>query len=304
MEIIKRDINIDFLSKIKLAKIISGVMILAGLISLVIHKGPNLGIEFKGGTIVQLKFGTAEDLGDIRTALGSINLGTAEIKEFGTPFDILITTEIQDDIANVSSGIKNALDSQFPSNTITVERIDFVGPKIGSELVSSTIISIGLALIFLMIYISWRFEFKFALGAVVALVHDVVIVVGVFSILNKEITLAIVAALLTIVGYSLNDTIVVSDRIRENLKLLKRENFRYIINTSLNQTLSRTVITSVTTLLVVIILFIWGGEVIRDLALALIIGITVGTYSSIFVATPLVLAYHDWQENKKKGKAN
>ncbi|MCP4725889.1 MAG: protein translocase subunit SecF [bacterium] len=302
MELINKNVNIDFLGKRKQAMIVSASLILIGLISLIIHGGPNLGIEFKGGTQVQLKFATAESIGDIRDALGSANLGNSEIKGLDNQEDILITTEQQEDIALVSENIATALRERFPSNTISIERIEAVGPKIGSELVANTLKAIGLALIFLVIYVSWRFEFKFALGAVSALVHDVIITVGLFSLLNREITLAIVAALLTIVGYSLNDTIVVSDRIRENLKLMRKEKFFDIINRSLNQTLSRTIITSLTTLIVVLILFIWGGEIIRDFALALIIGISIGTYSSIFVATPIVVKYHDWQESKKVRK--
>ncbi len=299
MELISRNVNIDFLSLRKKAVILSAALILIGLISLIINGGPNLGIEFKGGSQVQLKFETAESIGDIRDALSSADFGNSEIKSMDSDEDILITTEQQDDIARVSEDIAASLRERFPSNTITVERYEGIGPKIGSELVSKTLKAIGLALIFLVIYVSWRFEFKFAIGAVTALVHDLVITIGFLSLLNREITIAIVATLLTIVGYSLNDTIVVSDRIRENLKVMRKEKFFDIINRSLNQTLSRTIITSLTTLIVVLILFIWGGEIIRDFALALIIGISIGTYSSIFVATPIVVKYHDWQESKK-----
>ncbi len=307
MELIRRDINFDFLSKRKQAVMLSMVLILAGLISLVIHGGPDLGIEFTGGVLVELHFENAEDIADIRDALSDINLGNSEIKVFGTPNDILITTEQLESIGSqdnsqLSASIIQAFSNRFQGNTVTESRVESIGPKIGEELVGSTVSSIALALVFLMIYISWRFEFKFAIGAVVALMHDVLITVGMFSILGKEITLPIVAALLTIIGYSLNDTIVVSDRIRENLKVLRRENFNDIINRSLNQTLSRTVITSLTTLMVVVILFIWGSEVIKDFSLALIIGVSIGTYSSLFVATPIVVKYHEMQEAKKKLK--
>jgi len=300
MELIKRDINIDFLSKQKFAAIISATLIIIGLFSLVIHGGPNYGIDFKGGTLVQLRFETPVAIGDIRSALSEINLGDSEIKQFGDAREILIRTEILEEIEGVSDNIMEILRERFSGNAIELERIETVGPKIGGELIQAAIFSIGLALFFLIIYISWRFEFKFALGAIVALVHDVLITIGIFSVLNKEITLSIVAALLTIVGYSLNDTIVVSDRIRENLKVLRRQDFYTIINRSLNQTLSRTIITSVTTLIVVLILFIWGGEVIKDFAFALIVGVTIGTYSSVFVAIPIVVKYYDWREGKKR----
>jgi len=300
MELIKQDISIDFLSKRKTAVYFSIFLIVIGLISLIVHKGPNFGLDFTGGTQVQLNFEKPESVGNIRDALGTINLGTSEIKTFGNANEILITTEQKEETTNFSENITTVLSQYFPDNTIIIDRIENVGARIGEELRNKAVFSIGLALLFLIIYISWRFEFKFAIGAIIALMHDVFITVGFFSIFNKEITLPIVAALLTIVGYSLNDTIVVSDRIRENLKLLRREAYHIIINRSLNQTLSRTIITSLTTLIVVIILYISGSEIIKDFAFALIIGVTIGTYSSVFVATPIVVAYNDWQERKKR----
>ncbi|KPK96191.1 preprotein translocase subunit SecF [bacterium SM23_31] len=300
MELIKQDINIDFLSKRKAAAYFSIFLIAVGLISLIAHGGPNFGLDFTGGTQVQLNFEKPESVGNIRDALGTINLGTSEIKTFGNANEILITTEQKEETTNFSENITTVLSQYFPDNTIIIDRIENVGARIGEELRNKAVFSIGLALLFLIIYISWRFEFKFAIGAIIALMHDVFITVGFFSIFNKEITLPIVAALLTIVGYSLNDTIVVSDRIRENLKLLRREAYHIIINRSLNQTLSRTIITSLTTLIVVIILYISGSEIIKDFAFALIIGVTIGTYSSVFVATPIVVAYNDWQERKKR----
>ncbi|MFC1730327.1 protein translocase subunit SecF [candidate division KSB1 bacterium] len=302
MELIKRDIDIDFLSKTRTAFMLSGALILIGLISLLVRGGPNYGIDFKGGTLVQVVFDQEVAIGDIRTALSSLDLGNSEIKEFGSPRDILIRTEMLEEQARISENIMSVLRDSYSNNTIQLERVETVGPKIGGELIRAAVFSIGLALFFLIIYISWRFEFKFALGAIAALIHDVIITVGIFSLLNKEITLAIVAALLTIVGYSLNDTIVVSDRIRENLKVLRKQDFYTIINRSLNQTLSRTIITSVTTLIVVIILFIWGGEVVKDFAFALIVGVSIGTYSSVFVATPIVVKYRDWREARAKAR--
>ena len=300
MEFIKQDVNIDFLGKRKAGLIFSLIVIGIGLVSLLMRGGPNFGLDFTGGTEVQLHFENPVEIGTIRTALNSVNLGNSEIKTFGSPNEIIITTELLEEIVNVSDAVLEVLRNDFPGNIISIQSTESVGPRIGNELKYQAVISIILSLIFLIIYISWRFEFKFAIGAIAALVHDVLVTIGMFSLLNKEITLAIVAALLFIVGYSLNDTIVVSDRIRENLKLLRRENFHTIVNRSLNQTLSRTIITSLTTLMAVFIIFLLGSEIIKDFALALIVGVTIGTYSSIFVATPIVVSYHDQQESKKK----
>lgn len=302
MEFIKRDIDIDFLSKLRFGLMLSLSLIAIGIISLIARGGPNYGIDFRGGTIVQLSFEQPVAIGEIRSALSRVGLGDSEIKEFGDPKDILVRTSMLEELQHVSDNILNVMRERFSGNTVVLERVETVGPKIGGELIRSAVFSILIALFFLIIYISWRFEFKFALGAIIALIHDVVITVGIFSLVNKEITLAIIAALLTIVGYSLNDTIIVCDRIRENLKVLRREPFRTIINRSVNQTLSRTIITSMTTLLVVVILFIWGGEVIKDFAFALIIGVSIGTYSSIFIAAPVVVYYHDWREVRRKAR--
>ena len=300
MEFIKRDINFDFLAHRKKAYRLSLVVIGIGLVSLLFQRGPNFGLDFTGGTQIQLHFSEPVEIGELRSSLTAIELESSEIKTFGDPNEILITTDQLDVVSNISDTLVAVLRSQFPDNTITIRRTGSVGPRIGNELKYQAIVSIVVSLIFLIIYISIRFQFKFALGAIAALVHDVLITMGIFSVLNKEITLVIVAALLFIVGYSLNDTIVVSDRIRENLKILRRENFHAVINKSLNQSLNRTIITSLTTLIAVIVIYVLGGEIIKDFALALIIGVTVGTYSSIFVATPIVVTYHDRQEKKKK----
>lgn len=302
MKLIKSDVNIDFLGMQRTAFFISLTLIMLGLIFMVLRGGPNYGIEFEGGTLIHVNFESPVSVGEIRDALSTIGLGDSEIKEFGSPNDVMIRTELQEGQETAYDMIKSAINARFPENPVDDDRVSIenVGPKIGAELIRSTIMAILLAIFFLVIYISWRFEFKFALGAIAALMHDIFITLGVFSIVNKEISLAIVAALLTILGYSLNDTIVVSDRIRENNKVMRRDNFHNIINRSLNQTLSRTIITSLTTLIVLVTLFIWGGEVLKDFAFALIVGVIIGTYSSIFVATPIVVKYHDWKENKKK----
>ncbi|MCH7675200.1 protein translocase subunit SecF [candidate division KSB1 bacterium] len=295
--------NFNFIGKRKIARIFSIALILIGVGSLIIQGGPKLGIDFTGGTSLRLRFEKGVPIGDVRSAIASLGIGNAEIKNFGDSADILIRVQEQETSgAGITDAIKAELSKVFPDNPYVERSKDSVGPKIGAELRTKTITSILIALVGMLIYITWRFEFKFAVGAIVALFHDVIITLGVFSILQLEISLPIIAAFLTIVGYSLNDTIVVFDRIRENLKVLRRETYESIVNTSLNQSLTRTIITSLTTLIVVLILYFFGGSVIHNFAFALIIGVIIGTYSSIFVASPIVI---DWElrSQEKKSKA-
>ncbi len=295
--------NFNFIGKRKIARIFSTALILIGVGSLIIQGGPKLGIDFTGGTSLRLRFEKGVPIGDVRSAIASLGIGNAEIKNFGDSADILIRVQEQETSgAGITDAIKAELSKVFPDNPYVERSKDSVGPKIGAELRTKTITSILIALVGMLIYITWRFEFKFAVGAIVALFHDVIITLGVFSILQLEISLPIIAAFLTIVGYSLNDTIVIFDRIRENLKVLRRETYESIVNTSLNQSLTRTIITSLTTLIVVLILYFFGGSVIHNFAFALIIGVIIGTYSSIFVASPIVI---DWElrSQEKKSKA-
>jgi len=295
--------NFNFLANRKKARIFSIALILIGVGSLIIQGGPKLGIDFTGGTSLGLQFEKGVLIGDIRSAIAGLGIGNAEIKNFGNSTDILIRVQEQETSgAGITDAIKAELSKVFPDNPYVERSKDSVGPKIGAELRTKTITSILIALVGMLIYITWRFEFKFAVGAIVALFHDVIITLGVFSILQLEISLPIIAAFLTIVGYSLNDTIVIFDRIRENLKVLRRETYESIVNTSLNQSLTRTIITSLTTLIVVLILYFFGGSVIHNFAFALIIGVIIGTYSSIFVASPIVI---DWElrSQEKKSRA-
>lgn len=291
--------DFDLIGKRKIALIFSSVLILIGLVSLVIQKGPNYGIDFLGGTAVELRFEQAPAIGDVRTAVGNAGFSNAEIKNFGQEIEVLIRVEEQS--PGTKEAIIKAVSAAFPGNPFEVRYAEIVGPKIGSELKTSMIGAILFALALILIYISIRFQFIFAVGAIAALFHDVLITLGIFSVLRLELTLAIIAAFLTIVGYSLNDTIVVFDRIRENLKILRRDSYEVIINKSINQSLTRTLVTSLTTLMVVSILFFFGGRVIRDFAFALIIGVLIGTYSSIFIASPILV---EWQKRRelKKGR--
>lgn len=367
------NLNIDFISKRKMAYIISGTLILLGLLSLT-FRGLELGIDFKGGTDIALKFDDPINISEIRTELEQLGLGNIEVKTFGGESGILVRTELQsipsaiyndvissiqhsilgfepnsqlsisDSTANsvtfhfadvqnankvdaklqndgyqtsrlddnniiirvgIADWIEEALRSEMPNNHFVVQKEDIVGPKIGSELKRDSIISVVLALAGILIYLGFRFKFVFALGAVVALFHDVLITLGVFALfhgiipgLNLEISISVVAAFLTIVGYSINDTVVVFDRVRENIKIHKTAPLEENMNGAINKTMRRTIVTSLTTLFVVVVLLIFGGDVLRGFAFALTLGILVGTYSSVFVASPFVFEYVQRTKNK------
>ena len=313
MELIKKQTHIDFMGKFKTALMISGLLILAGIASIAVHGGLKFGIDFEGGTLVQLKFPEAPSIDSIRSALkkidvpdrasGSesttIDLSGSTIQEFGAPDTILIRAQSADgELKEMGTLIANELKKKGFSGII-IERVEMVGPKVGKDLRLKAMLSILYAIIGIVLYISWRFEFQYAIAAIIALIHDVLITMGAFSVLDKEFTLVVVAAFLTIIGYSLNDTIVVFDRIRENTRRRSKESLSDTINTSINQTLSRTLLTSGTTLLVVAALFFLGGEIIHDFSFALLIGVVVGTYSSIFIAS-VFLVYWESRAHPKR----
>ena len=281
--------NIDFISKTKITFFISLVIILLGISSLIIKKGPNLSIDFVGGTVIQVATSKEININELRNLVSKTILKKSEVTEItglniNQQFRIKTNLKIEN-----TTEISNAILKSLSNYTPEVRAIESVGPKVGKELQFQAMYAIGLALLMLMIYIGFRFDIFYSLGSVVAIVHDVLITLGIFSLLNLEIDLSIVAAFLTIVGYSLNDTIVIFDRFRENSHKDLKLSLNELANLSLNQTLSRTIITSLTTLTVVVILFFVGGEIIKYFAFALIIGVIVGTYSSIFVASPFML---------------
>jgi preprotein translocase subunit SecF len=296
------DTNIDFVGRRKVALIISAVLILAGLTSLLIQGGPNLSIDFRGGSIVELRITPAVPIGEIRQILADADMGAPGVQEFGEPEELLIylATNATRGVDDTSPTVAAVVTAALPDHEVELRREETVGPKIGSELRTAAINSVFVALFLIVIYISFRFVFHFGIAAVSALVHDVTLTLGLFSILDKEISLTILAAFLTIIGYSLNDTIVVFDRIRENMGMRRKESYEGVINKSINETLGRTLITSVTTLLVASILFFAGGAVIHDFAFALMIGVIVGTYSSIFVASPVLIAWYNWRSSDRK----
>jgi len=290
-ELIK-NVNIDFLGKRKLAGMISGATILAGLISLVLHGGPLYSIDFEGGSEIQVLFTESTSVEEVRTVLSEIGYGDATIRGFGSEDEFLIHVKTSTRSEEQVNTIREALAS-IHGGSYEIRRLETVGPKIGKELRGDMISAVLIAMAGIVIYISIRFQFMYAIGAIVALAHDILITLGLFSLLNLEISLTVLAAFLFIVGYSLNDTIVVFDRVRENAKEKRHDSFESVLNISLNQTLNRTIITSLTTMTVVLILLFFGGEVIKPFAFALTVGLVVGTYSSIFVASALVV---DWQK--------
>lgn len=286
--------RIDFISKRKSAYIISSTVFLVGIVSIFLRGGLNLGIDFKGGTSIAVRFEKDISTEEIREALTGIGMGGSEIRDFGPRNEFVIYVEQQRGISasEMARMVEEAISKSLSEVQYEILSIDSVGPRIGEELRKAAVLAILLALLLTLIYIGWRFEFVFSVGAIAALFHDVLITLGIFSLLNFEISLKEIAAFLTIVGYSLNDTIVVYDRIRENLKVLRSDDLASIMNRSINQCLSRTVVTSLTTFVVVLILFLFGSEVIKGFAFAMLVGVVVGTYSSVFVASPVVL---EWQ---------
>lgn len=300
MEFIKPGTHFDFVGKMKIAIGISVALIIISILSVVWHGGLNFGIDFAGGTIIQVKFTKTAPADVIRKSFQGIHIDDAIIQEIGQ--DEVIVRTNQPMTKELQTKVGEALTGQFGAGNFDIRRIEFVGPKVGKDLTNKAILAIVFAWIGMLIYIAWRFEFRYALGAITALIHDTIIVVGVLSLLNKEFTLTIVAALLTIIGYSVNDTIVVFDRIRENRKKDLKRRLGEIINSSVNETLSRTILTAFTVFLVLVALFFLGGPVIHDFAFALLVGIFVGTYSSIFIASPIVLLFENIQLSKMKRK--
>ena len=279
--------NINFVSKFKKANIISIIIFILSII-LISFKGLNYGIDFKGGTLIELRTETSIDTSLIRESLKSMNLGDVNVKKFGKKGDYLLKVEQKN--SNNSSlipEIKKTL-SDYLNTEVDFRRVENVGPKVSSELLQSSVIAITLALAAMLFYIWVRFEWQFSVGSIIALFHDVTITLGIFSLLSLEINLSIIAAVLTIVGYSMNDTVVIYDRIRENLLKYNKISISDIANLSINETLARTIITSVTTLLALFSIYILGGEILRGFSFAMILGVIIGTYSSIFVASPIL----------------
>lgn len=349
MEFIKPGINIDFIGKRKIAFIMSVTLIIVTILLLIWRGGPNYGVDFSGGILIQVKMGSPHSPASIKEALRPLQLQDSIIQEFGEKGELEYLIRLRDieiESSNLSDDVEKILNDQFGED-VDIRRVEMVGPKVGKDLRQKALFAIFYAILFIAIYISGRFELKwlmsivmaislafvvyiassfgvsvtwliivalivtiglcwilqlkYAMGAIIALIHDVTITIGAFAITDREVSLAIIAALLTIVGYSLNDTIVVFDRIRENLRRFRKRRLDDVLNASINETLSRTILTSTTTLIVVLALFVLGGGVIHDFAFALLIGVVVGTYSSVFVASPIILVW-EGRFNERRNK--
>lgn len=286
--------NIDFMGKRRIAFAVSGVLVLIGLISMIqIGKGAaNLGIDFAGGTAVQLKFENPIGIEEARRALGKHGLQDAELQEFTLDNKLLIRVKTEDTIEQkIAEQIVQVFALEFSGNTFVIDSSTEIGPTIGHRLQQDALLAITISLIGIIIYVATRFELRFGVAAAIATFHDVLAVLGIYFILDKEITLLVVTALLTLAGYSLTDSVVVFDRIRENLRARRRDSIAAIINKGINQVLSRTLVTTLTVVLVLVPLTMFGGEVLHDFSLALLLGVIIGTYSSVFVASPLLLVW-------------
>ncbi len=305
MRLFKTVTTFDFMGKRQIAVIFSAILLIISIASLAIQ-GLKLGIDFTGGTLIEVGYQQEADLEKIRTALGGAGFGDSIVQHFGTNKDVLIrlAPQEQQSSAEISNQVVAVLNAD-QTEKIDLRRVEFVGPQVGDELTEDGGLAMLYALIFILIYVGFRFEYRFALGSIFALIHDVLITVGMFSIFQIEFDLPVLAAVLAVIGYSLNDTIVVFDRIRENFRKIRKGSSTDVINTSLNQTLSRTIITSFTTILVLMALFIFGGEIIHGFTLALLIGVGIGTYSSIYVASTSILmlgiSKQDLMPVKKEG---
>lgn len=311
--------NYDFVKVRRRAILGSVIIILAGFASIALHRGLETSIDFAGGALVEIGLQNAVPVHDVRNIMSGAGFKDAEITRFGTEPNYLIKvkgtgTEALGDSAASAAGstdhlsaetkvakkIKDALSAGIAGQTVTVRRVETVGPKIGGELRKAAFWAVIYSLIGILIYVSWRFQFRFAVAAIIATMHDVLVMLAFFSFAGLEISTSGIAAILTIVGYSLADTVVVFDRIRENLGLRRREDFGTLINTSINETLSRTIITSGTVMLTLVALLVFGGAVIREFSLAMTVGIVAGTYSSIFIAAPILLEWQMWKPTKQK----
>ena len=296
---IKKDLKINFLRVKNIATILSILAIISSLFFLV-YKNLNFGIDFKGGTLIEIKKEKELSIAEIRSQLSELNIGDIQIQTFGSDDIILIRIENSTNLTTNADMSSIELIRSSLGNNVIIQRTEIVGPKVSSELIQKGIIAIIIAVLLMLFYIWIRFEWQFSIGAVTALIHDVMITMGIFSFLQIEFNLSIIAALLTIIGYSMNDTVVVYDRIRENLRKYKQMNIFDLINQSLNETMSRTLLTSVTTLLALFSLYFLGGEVLKGFTLAMIIGVFIGTYSSVFIASQIILYLNvkrDWSKN-------
>jgi len=295
-------VNVDWMKRRHVAFLFSGACVLISIVSLVLHGGPRYGVDFTGGSLVEILVSPPVHADQVRSSVDQAGYRGSEIQALSRPGQFLIRVESRPGHANPGPAIQNAVQQAHPGSKVEVLRVESVGPRVGGELRGAAIKAIFFALGFILIYVGIRYDWRYSLGAVAALFHDVFITLGALSLANKEITLTVVAALLTIAGYSINDTIVVFDRIRERSKTLRRESPPTIMNIAINETLSRTIITSFTVFLTVLALYTLGGEVIHDFAFAMLVGVVFGTYSSVYVASGLALEVQLWLDRSIQGR--
>jgi preprotein translocase subunit SecF len=301
MELIRHDTRFDFIGKKKFTLWISAIAILISFGSVFFHGGLRYGVDFSGGLVAEIKFSKPVDVSELRSATEAIGLKDAVVQKFGGENEFLIRVEkSSSDLEAMSKSIQTSLQEQFKGKPLEIRRVEVVGPKVGKDLKTKAMWAVGLAFVAILIYVAFRFhEFAYGLGGIVALFHDVVVTFGAISIFNIEFSLNVLAVILTIIGFSINDTIVIFDRVRENIKKMRKETLVTIFNVSINETLGRTILTTGTVMMVVLILFFFAGEVIHDFTIALIVGLITGTYSTVYIASPVVLL---WEQNISKGK--
>jgi preprotein translocase subunit SecF len=301
MELIPHDTRYDFIGKKKITLWISALAILISIGSVILHGGLRLGVDFAGGLVAEIKFSKPVDISEVRDATDAIGLNDAVVQKFGGENEFLIRVEkTTGDLEAISKTIQTSLQDRFKDGSLEIRRVEVVGPKVGRDLKEKAMLAIGLAFLAILIYVAFRFrEIAFGLGGIVALFHDVIVTFGAVSIFNIEFSLNVLAVILTIIGFSINDTIVIFDRVRENVKKMRKDDLVTIFNVSINETLGRTILTSGTVMMVVLILFFFGGEVIHDFTIALIVGLITGTYSTVYIASPVVLF---WEKNISRKK--
>jgi preprotein translocase subunit SecF len=291
MELIRPDTRIDFIGKRNYALVISAIAILISFGSIFLHDGLKYGVDFAGGILLQIKFSKSVGISEVRSALEATGSKDAMVQKFGGENEFLIRIEkSSEDLETLSKKIQSSLQQKFMDKPLEVRRAEVVGPKVGKDLKKKALWAIGLSFAAILVYVAFRFHtFSYGLGGIVALVHDVIVTYGALSIADLEYSLTVLAVILTIIGFSINDTIVIFDRVRENIKKMRKENLETIFNISINETLGRTILTSGTVMMVVLILFFFGGAVIHDFAFTLVVGLVSGTYSTVYIASPVVL---------------
>jgi preprotein translocase subunit SecF len=302
MELIRPGTRYDFIGKKNIAFLVSFIAIALCVGSLFFHRGLRYGVDFAGGLLIQIKFSKAVDISEVRKAMDTMGMNDAVVQKFGGEDEFLIRVEkTSEDLEEASKTIQASIKEQFKGQPPDIRRVEVVGPKVGKDLKEKALWAVGLSFLAILIYVGFRFhEFAYGLGGIVALIHDVTITYGAISIFNIEYSLTLLAVILTIIGFSINDTIVIFDRVRENIKKMRKENLETIFNVSINETLGRTIITSGTVMMVVIILFLFGGPVIHDFAFTLIIGLISGTYSTVYIASPVVLYCEKYITGRRK----